>query len=141
MSRWQSQVSPALIQMGTNHEAQMIGELNWPGLKDWRLSDKLSVRNKSNVHVLDIKSVWDNSDSIAKGLMQKEQWDMPEFQDMAGSKKREAKIFTFYRNEGEDTVGDNEENREVMFDLDDIHEIEETELPPLICKMGKSSRN
>ncbi|GJT36990.1 hypothetical protein Tco_0936855 [Tanacetum coccineum] len=40
-----------------------------------------------------------------------------------------------------DTVRDNEENRELMFDLDDIHEIEETELPPLICKMGKSSRN
>ncbi|GJW89905.1 hypothetical protein Tco_0167458 [Tanacetum coccineum] len=37
-----------------------------------------------------------------------------------------------------DTVRDNEENRELMFDLD---EIEETELPPLNCKMGKSSRN
>ncbi|GKB40128.1 hypothetical protein Tco_0885070 [Tanacetum coccineum] len=122
---------------------------------------------------------------------------MPEFQDTAGSKKREAKIFTFYRNEEEvslkgefyfikfkinqkeddvepnvilersfvrlakgivdfgngiitiypdfdlfsdesDTAGNNEENRELMFDLD---EIEETELPPLNCKMGKSSRN
>ncbi|GJS25768.1 hypothetical protein Tco_0486388 [Tanacetum coccineum] len=140
---------------------------------------------------------------------------MPEFQDTAGSKKREAKIFTFYRNKGEgeryfapcyigglhaydveinlgyeknvisneftvklcleyeekngeklakgivdfgngiitihldfdlffddsDTVGDNEENHELIFDHDDIHEIEETELPSLICKMGKSSRN
>ncbi|GJT48239.1 hypothetical protein Tco_0974396 [Tanacetum coccineum] len=37
-----------------------------------------------------------------------------------------------------DTAGNNEENRELMFDLD---EIEETELPPLNCKMGKSSRN
>ncbi|GJS25771.1 agenet domain-containing protein [Tanacetum coccineum] len=36
---------------------------------------------------------------------------------------------------------DNEENHELIFDHDDIHEIEETELPPLICKMGKSSRN
>nr|GEX90721.1 hypothetical protein [Tanacetum cinerariifolium] len=136
---------------------------------------------------------------------------MPEFQDMSGSKKREAKIFTFYRNEREeyeekneeklvkrellvslkgefyfikfkinqeendvepnvilgrsfvrlakgivefgngiitiypdidlffddsDTVGDNEENCELMFNFDDICEIEETELPPLICKMG-----
>ncbi|GJV70981.1 hypothetical protein Tco_1490976 [Tanacetum coccineum] len=119
---------------------------------------------------------------------------MPEFQDTAGSKEQEAKIFTFYRNKGEgeryfapcyveglhaydgeinlgyekilakgivefrngiitihpdfdlfsndpDTVRDNEENRELMFDLDDIHEIKETKLPSLICKMGKSSRN
>nr|GEU68245.1 hypothetical protein [Tanacetum cinerariifolium] len=66
----------------------------------------------------------DTNDSIAKGLMQKEQWDMPEFQDTAGN-----------------TVGDNKENRELMFNLDDIHEIEEAELPPLICKKGKSSRN
>ncbi|GJV74104.1 hypothetical protein Tco_1494099 [Tanacetum coccineum] len=160
----------------------------------------------------------DNSDSITKGL--KEQWDMPEFQDTVGSKKREAKILTFYRNEEEgeryfapcyvgglhaydgeinlgyeknvisnefavklclkyeekngeklvkrellvslkgefyfikfkineeedDTepnviLGNNEENCELMFDLDDLDEIEETKLPPLICKMGKSSRN
>nr|GEW64225.1 hypothetical protein [Tanacetum cinerariifolium] len=71
---------------------------------------------------------------------------------MAGSKKREAKIFTFYMNEEEgeryfapcyvrDTAGDNEENRELMFDLDDIHEIEEAELPSLICKIRKSLRN
>nr|GEW50113.1 hypothetical protein [Tanacetum cinerariifolium] len=63
----------------------------------------------------------DNSDLIAKGLMQKEQWHMPEFQDIAG-------------------IGDNEENHELMFDLD-IHQIKETKLPPLICKMEKSSRN
>nr|GEV64411.1 hypothetical protein [Tanacetum cinerariifolium] len=66
---------------------------------------------------------------------------MPEFQDTVGSKEREAKIFTFYRNEGEDTVRDNEENRELMYDLYDIHEIEKTELPSLIYKIGNSLRN
>ncbi|GJQ94999.1 hypothetical protein Tco_0006138 [Tanacetum coccineum] len=39
-----------------------------------------------------------NQGSVAKGIENKEQWEGPEFQDIASNRQeREAKFFTFYR--------------------------------------------
>ncbi|GKC94311.1 hypothetical protein Tco_1159753 [Tanacetum coccineum] len=76
-------------------------------------------------------------------------WDSPEYKDTAGSGgKKEPEALVFHKMDTEEDSDRDEEGKPNLDDLETLHDFNfdevpqtETDLPSMVCKIGKGSRN